>query len=498
MRRLRLGAGVLVFSVLAVTALYFVLGLSEDPSLRWRHDFSEVGRNSLDPTTVDLLARLDEPVVAHVFFRRENSVKTAALDDARERVMDLLLVASKIAPDAFSFKSHDLGDIAAANAAMQRLDVNEVNTVVLEEGDRHVVLRLEPDICEVGRDMLDPRRYAVASFRGEEALVDGLLKVSSANRPKVLFTIGHSEPDPESDAPEGLSALVRALSGDGFDVGVWTLSEDAPLEGVDILAIVAPQDPFTDEELTRIHAFVDGGGRLFVGLGPALDESSGSVATLLQRFGMKARPGIVCLPVRDPLTGDMRTDAPACAQFVIEQAGFNSTHPITKALREAARKVQVLQSHVVERTIAPPGGVLQELLVQRAKHSWLDLPDPRGRLFVWDFDTEPSGPFSLAMSAELPVGEAEEDTRVVALGAASLVLNYFVEAPGPNRDFAMNCFNWLAERDFNVRLHFEPKQRAVLDVVRGTELLTLQRFAWYGLPGLLALIGLVLAWRRKH
>ena len=69
MRRLRLGLTAALLSLLAIAALAFTLGLVEDPALRYRVDLSEVGRNTLDPATEDLLARLDEPVIAHTFFR---------------------------------------------------------------------------------------------------------------------------------------------------------------------------------------------------------------------------------------------------------------------------------------------------------------------------------------------------------------------------------------------------------------------------------------------
>lgn len=500
MRRFRLGILVAALSVLAVGVLYFVLGLSESPALRWRIDLSEVGRNSLDPSTVDLLDRLDEPVLAHVFFRRENTLRAPAYDAARERVMDLLLVASKLAPEDFKFQLHDLGDLAAANAEMQRLGVREVNTVVLEQADRHVILRLDPDFCELGPDPLDSRRFAVADFRGEEALVDGLLKVAAENRPKVLFTIGHRELDPESNEAEGLSALVQSLSGDGFDVGVWTLSESVALEEVDILAIIAPQDPFTEEELLLIDQFVQRGGRLLVALSPGQQSGAGTAARLLGTFGMKSAPGIVCLPTMSQDLGQLATGLPACAQFPVEMAGFNSSHPITKPIWAAARKLTLLRSRSFQRTVAPPGGTLQELLIQQSQHSWLDLAGKAGRYnYEWDFGQETSGPFSLAMAAEFPSDDSENtaESRVIGLGSASLAINHFVGTSSPNRDFIMNCFNWLAERDFNVRVSFNADERTMIDVVRGSEIRTLQRFAWYGLPGLLALIGIFLSWRRR-
>ena len=495
MRRLRLGLGVGLLSILALVALYFVLGLSEDPSLRWRHDFSEVGRNSLDASTQGLLEKLEDEVTAHVFFRRENSALDQAREEARSRVLDLLLVASKLAPDRFKFRIHDLSDLATAAGEMQRLGVSEVNTVVLEEADRHVILRLEPDFCELGRDPMDPRRVTVASFRGEEALVDGLLKVAAENRPKVLFSNGHGERDPESEESEGIGALTRALAGDGFDLGIWNGTVNGPLgDDVDILAIVGPEDPFSEEEVRLIRAFVDRGGRLLVAQGSRPLEGARSAGGLLAPYGMLARPGLVCIPTLSQDLGAMTTGIPACAQFQVQEAGLNSSHPITKPIWEAARKVAVLRSASFERSVAPAGGTLQDLLVQRNRHAWLDLPDARGRYdYSWDLGNESSGAASLAMATEFPVGELE--ARVIGLGTSNLASNFYF---GDNRDFLMNCFNWLADREFNVRVALRPDERTVIDVVRGTEILWLRRFAWYGLPGLLAAVGLLLAWLRKR
>ena len=97
------------------------------------------------------------------------------------------------------------------------------------------------------------------------------------------------------------------------------------------------------------------------------------------------------------------------------------------------------------------------------------------------------------MATEFPVGELE--ARVIGLGTSNLASNFYF---GDNRDFLMNCFNWLADREFNVRVALRPDERTVIDVVRGTEILWLRRFAWYGLPGLLAAVGLLLAWLRKR
>lgn len=502
MRRLRLGFTAALLSVFALAALYFTLGLVEDPALRYRIDLSEVGRNTLDPATEDLLGRLEEPVVAHVFFRRENSVADIAREAARQRIMDLFLVATKLAPDRFDMQLHDMAAIADVQAEFQRLGLGAeelrsptINLVVLEQGDRRALVRLEPDIAELGPDPLDPQKAAVVAFRGEEAFVDGLLKVASENRPKVYFSIGHGEARLEDTGALGLSSLQSALAGDGFDLFEWNPTENGPLpEDAAILAVMAPTDPFAEEEVRFVEEFVERGGRLLVLQNENAAGGAADLQSVLQRFGIVVRPGIVCVPTLSQDLGQLTTGLPRCAQFQIELSGLNSSHPITKPLWAAARKVPVVRSLAFERGGLSSKGVLQDLLVQRQQHAWADLPGPNGRLdYSWDFSNEATGPFSLAMAGELKLDEAE--ARVVALGSGVMGANQlFGES---SRDFMLNVFNWLAERDFNVRIGFRKDTRSQLDVVRGTEILWVRRFAWFGLPGALLLVGIVLAWRRR-
>lgn len=502
MRRLRLGFTAALLSVFALAALYFTLGLAEDPALRWRVDLSEVGRNTLDPATEDVLTRLEEPAVVHVFFRRENTLVEAAREEARTRMLDLLLVASKLAPDRIEMKVHDMTALADVQAEFDRLGLgpdalrsDSVNLLVIEQAERHVLIRLEPEIAEIGADPMDPSRAAVLAFRGEEALVDGLLKVAAANRPKLYFSIGHGEASLEDEGLFGLSRLAAELAGDGFDLFEWNGAQNGPLpDDADVLAIVAPTDPFGADELRFVEDFVLRGGRLMVLVNELLVEGEGSLAPVLARFGIMPRPGLVCIPTISQDLGRMTTGLPACAQFQIELAGLNSTHPITKPIWAASRKVPVVRSVWFERGAVPPGGSLQDILVQRKKEAWNDRRDVNGRYdYVIEMGAERFGPFSLAMASELPLGEQE--ARAIGIGSGVMAANQiFGES---TRDFLLNGFNWLAERDFNVRVGFRADKRTQIDVLRGTEILWIRRFAWYGLPGALLAVALLLAWRRR-
>ncbi|MFT6363106.1 MAG: hypothetical protein ACJAZ8_001518 [Planctomycetota bacterium] len=505
-RRLYLGFGVTLISIAAVGLLYFVLNLSEEGRFRVRVDLSEVGRNTLDQTTMDQLEKLEEPVTAHVFFRYENTVQSAAAGEARSRMMDLLRVASVLNAGKFKVEVQDMDDLVSARSKMQEFGAED-QSIILDQGGRRAMMRLVPDICELSPSNAERTQWKVNSFKGEEALVEGLLKVGTAERPSILFSSGHGEGDPESAEPLGMGQFGRALAGDGFTVGVWDSGENGAIpEDTTILVIIAPEDPFAPEEIGYIRRYVDAGGRLLVIPGQALFRGPGSMGELLHDYGMLTQPGITCIPILDPDRNVMVVRDIACADFFVGDGGLglSASHSITKPIRDNNRKTRVSWSRSFDRGQAPAGGVLLDLMTS-PRETWLDLPDERGNYDqFWDV-TEPRGSVRLAMAAEFPVGERAnsdeanfdnppERARIVAVACADFAANALFNY---NRDFLLNSANWLAEREFNVRVRRYSEERTIMDVTRGTEIVQLRRVAWWGLPGLFALVGIFLAWRRR-
>ena len=95
-------------------------------------------------------------------------------------------------------------------------------------------------------------------------------------------------------------------------------------------------------------------------------------------------------------------------------------------------------------------------------------------------------------------GEAEGErraARVIALGAPDVFSN---EILGRNRDFVMNTFNWLAQRDYRLVIRPREVERRVLDLTNTSALTVLNVLAFGVLPGLCAVLGLVVAVARRR
>ena len=121
------------------------------------------------------------------------------------------------------------------------------------------------------------------------------------------------------------------------------------------------------------------------------------------------------------------------------------------------------------------------------------------RAFVGDRRTEERSRFALVMLAEISAGTRPGEPglrkgHVLGFASSSFALNGLHEY---NRDFLLNAFNWLSEREYRVRV--APLQRgvAVLDLQRGRALPVLTYGLWLFLPGCCVAIGAFLAWRRR-
>jgi hypothetical protein len=151
--------------------------------------------------------------------------------------------------------------------------------------------------------------------------------------------------------------------------------------------------------------------------------------------------------------------------------------------------------------------VLNSIL--RTGTAWLDLPEQDGP-GNWKFDRrveegEPN--FIVGVAATFPpltgprqreeAGQTERlSGRVVALGTADVMINDLMPA---NQALMLNCFNWLAERDWRLTLRPRDRVKRVLDVQ--TDKRPMARVTLVGtalLPGLCALLGVLLAWKRRR
>lgn len=517
--RLSIGAQVLLAAVLALSATLLVTWLAERPALRWRKDLTAAQENTLDPATQRVLHEMPGDVQVDLFFSAPEPPFHVVGREVQGRMARLLRLAADQSGGRLTVEDHDLSDRTKLSARTQSrrqelgiMTIEPGGLVVVSSGGRRQILRLRGDLADLDPGNADQRQGPVApprvaSFRGEEALLSAILKVSEDRVPVVVFTSGHGEIDLDAPGERGGLELKRELVTQGLRIAGWDGSRGDALPECDVVVVLGAAQRFTEGEFAEIAGFVESGGRSLVALTPSGVGGEHAAESLLARFGIKVRErGVVCAPVPS-VTGALQTGIPQCAIAVVGIDGMPAKNPITDSLRTAGRRVYLFFSRALERSPAPPAARVLELL-RSAPESWLELPAVVGEE---SFDFEPDtaserGRFTLAMQAAFPPlrdaaprppsqDASRPEARVLALGSVDALANQLF---ANNRDFAVNAFDWLTSREYRVRVDSKDREARRLDLSKPEPIGRVHTVAVLLLPGLCLLAGFATWWRRRR
>jgi hypothetical protein len=530
-----------VLQVLLAVGLALLVAVLAIELAEWRYariDLSSDGRNELDPAIVDQIRRLDQEARVDVFFRPLVGVYAPVAAEAQSGMLELLYVARNAQRDRLEVVVYDPSDLEAVQARQRELGIEGSNRVVVSCGERKAVLDLWSDVAAIDwgnptpaglrylleqgiAAVIDPRRWRpeeesfqpahLIDFRGAEAFGAALSRVASARAPRLGFARGHGEPDPFGSEAADLQRLRVALEQDGFAVQEWDPGQSASVPAeIEVLALIGSTQPWRAEELEAVRAWVDGGGRLVVG--PSYDElarsmQSGLVA-LLGSWGMLGEPGVVCQAFGNRY-GQEIVGVPQCASFVVDERGLASGLAITEPLRQRGRRVEFSLTHSFRRGVLARGTLLD--VISSPSDSWRDRLGPGGQPdFVLDPASERKERVSLAMLAQFPARSARtaepeatagaprgarREARVLGLASASFFSNGLFDT---NRDFMLNAFNWLAEREAKLSVRPRPRGASRIDLEHGSDLAVLTGALALGLPTLCGLVGVALALARRR
>jgi hypothetical protein len=520
--RLSLGLRSALAAVLAVGAAVLVVDLSD-----WRYariDLTARRSNTLDPAVLDVLDRLPEPVVIDAFLRPLVYPYSDISAEVGERVLELLTIVRNARRAQVQVRVHDAKGFEAIEERQRELGTSGTNKLVFSCGARRAELELFGELAVIDwgnpserlvgylveqgiPGVVDPRTWQpgrafrparMLDFHGEELLAEALLKVASGEAPKVYFLEGHGEPSLEGPEPIDLARLRAALERDGFAVGEWDpLQQPAVPADCAVLALIGAKQPYQAATREAVKAWADAGGGLIAApdISELYEGRAGGIVELLSSFGVVTRPGNVCQPMVG--FGGERVDGiEQCAWLVIDERGLQPGHALTDPLRARGRRVQFTLSASFEAGLTGDSGVVLPL-VTSASDSWRDLgPD-------YDFRFDPARgeererhtliafkPLRASKAADGGVRQG----RILAVASAFFFDNQLFDV---NRDFALNAFNWLAEREYKISVKPLEKSRSFLDFERSRVKPILTYVLWLGLPGLCASIGFLVFLRRR-
>lgn len=282
-------------------------------------------------------------------------------------------------------------DLGAADRLV-RLGATE-SSVVFEKGHRVSVLPL-------------------ADGFGDGLIATALRRVVlPPQRQDIYWTVGHGESSVESYDTRGLSDIARELVRSGFRNRQLDLLEVRSIPADCALIVVAgARESFSRAELSRLDAYLRGGGRLLVLMGP---PGESGVSSLLPSWGIRSlRPsfaGTRTLSGSDVIVSDF------------------AVHPVTEGLADA--RLVLERPLAFTASAAAQGGTgvdrLAFVSVARVATATVVAAVERGS----------------AMGADLAV----RPTRLVAIGDPTFVMNgQLASRANANRDCFLNAVAYLA------------------------------------------------------
>jgi ABC-type uncharacterized transport system involved in gliding motility auxiliary subunit len=372
-----------------------------------------------------------------------------------------------------------------------KLLTNE-NVVVIQYEDRSRVLRLADlgDVDLSGAMYQAPPR--LIAFKGEQEITSAIQGLVAGERARVYFTTGHGEFNPLAPEMEKMSysligSFVERQNAEIRQINL-AQSGEVPMDA-DLVVVAGPRSRFSAGELEILRAYAEREGekpgRLMILLDP---ETETGLEDFLKPYGVIFENNLAV--VRITIMGQGRVLADAIGVTFAD-------HPAILWARNLGANLVMGACRSLTISAAPESGALVTDLVQTPDAYWGET-DFTAKEMVFNAEKDQAGPLSLAVAIDLGgVQDGQVDLsspKMIAVGGAAFLMN---ENLGSMQvDFFVNAVNWLLGKDESLgispkeprefKVSLEPGQQQWITVV-----------VLLIIPGVLAVAGLIVWWRRR-
>jgi len=452
-RGIRFGANVTAMTIFLLGILVIVNYLSY--RYHWRNDFTGSRAYSLSDETLKVLKDLKNDIRITAFF----------LEGAQGQFKELLeIYAYHSKRVSYQFVDPDKNPALAEQYGIGALWKEGIPGVtIIESGKREVKI----------------------TEGTEEALTNAIIKLVRTGSKIVCALEGHGEKDIyDAQTIAGYDLARKALEDQNLIVKKVLLATQArvPTECT-LLMIAGSKKELIGKEAEAIASFLEGGGSALFMLDPNIKTG---YEPLLEKWGLEMGNDIIIEPVLRLFAGPTLGLEPVVRKY--------GDHPITKNFVN-----NTLFS--LARSMSPrkpaPYGITVTTLASTSEEGWAETD--LSKVFVngtASFDkNDAKGPISLgvAVNGSLKGGRS---SRIVAIGDSDFINNKFITALF-NRDFFLNCANWLVEEEELISIR--PKERGASHLfLTPAQADFIYYFCTILLPGAVLLVGMALWWKRRR
>lgn len=358
----------------------------------WEYDLTENGQFTLSEQTIQVLRNLNRPVHIIGFFPKSDPRQTFARDHL-ERYSSYTKY--------LTYEFHD-PNVEPGIARSYELDNYGL---VFVSGSNNLEL----------------------SGVDEQAIVSGIVRITSDQQKQIYFVTGHGEPGITDSAPPGYSKIKQALERENYVVEAINLATPTEISTKSTILVVAGLErQLLDSEHDLILEWVASGGKLIVLADPLKPVP---LRNLLREYGLIVGDDLVA-DLDNHLVG-LAPTSPLIAQYPL--------HKITRSLNgyltffPLARSLQITESGADASWQTTP-------ILATGPNSWAET-DLEGSELEYNEGVDRAGPIYIGAVAE----DRQSGARLVVVGSAGFISNQNLLDEVANRDLFMNIVNWLAE-----------------------------------------------------
>ncbi len=454
---------------------------------RW--DFSRSQKFTLAEQTKQVLRQLQKPVKVVVYFGSGGvSLESALYGDVQNLLRE------------FEFSGRDRVEVETVDPARDLSRARELQTEYAFAGDENVLI-LDYDgrtaflpVAEMGRfdfsgiETGEPAR--LVAFSGEQALTGALLSLLNPKRQKVYVLEGHGEV-----AGDELTYLADGLKRQNADLISLNLAggKAVPADAGVVLIGGPAYDP-ADSELAALRKYWNADGRLIVALDP--EAETPGLAKFVGETGIMAEANRVLQVVPAPLN-------PGTFYVIKDVPGaFIEGSPVTKRLEGVNGLFPVaVQSLAVDSAKAAKAQLRVRPLVGPPEQFWGESDFATVSEGVkYDDGIDAGQPLAIAISAER--GGTSDDrievasAKMVVVGNREFLRDATIQQAPANLDFLLSAVNWMVDRAALTGITPKVVKRFTLSLTPA-EVDRLGFYVMLVIPGVVALFGLIVAWRRR-
>lgn len=389
--------------LVAVNVLFSVL-----PSKFTQFDISAAQLYSLTSDTKVVATNLDKDVT--IYWITQAGQESTVLDKLLDRYQDLSdhITVVKKDPDIYPTFAQQYTDETVVN-----------NSLVVECGDKSRYISYD-DIYQVDTTSYYNTGSVSQSFDGEGQITSAIDYVVSDELPKIYLLSGHGEGALSDTFTNELTRSNYETVEDFSLLNVDEIPEDC-----DTLLINAPTSDISEEELTMLRDYVQGGGKLLVLSGPQKDTKLTNLDALLADYDVTVNDGVV-------VDTDREHYAFTAPYVLMPDIGSSDiTDPLTE---ESSHVIVPIAQGLTVGSNSSVTALLttsDEAFSKAAGYAMTTYDKEDG-------DTD--GPFTLAVSIE----DSTADGKIVWVPTDYLLDDmYNSYSSGANLDLVMNSLSWM-------------------------------------------------------